>query len=217
MRILNLYAGIGGNRKLWDEKHEVVAVENDPAIAEIYKQHFPNDTVIVGDAHEYLRQHFKEFDFIWSSPPCQTHSDIRQNIGVRFKGFEPLYPDMKLYEEIIFLMSNAKCKWVVENVRPYYEPLIKGQLVQRHLFWSNFEISGIKIEPDGIHKASIADLQKKHGYDLSKYKLPNKRKALRNCVHPKLGKHILNCATGNATPMLPGVEPPRPTKMPSSL
>ena len=27
MRILNLYAGIGGNRKLWGEEHEVTAVE----------------------------------------------------------------------------------------------------------------------------------------------------------------------------------------------
>ena len=193
MKILNLYAGIGGNRKLWGNKHDVVAVENDPAIAEIYKNHFPNDTVIIGDAHEYLRRHFKEFDFIWSSPPCQTHSDIRQNLGVRFKGLEPKFPDMKLYEEIIFLMNNAQCKWVVENVRPYYKPLIKGQLVQRHLFWSNFEITDIKIAPDGIHKASIGDLQRNTGFDLSNYRLTNKRQVLRNCVSPELGKHILDC------------------------
>jgi DNA (cytosine-5)-methyltransferase 1 len=118
VKILNLYAGIGGNRKLWGDKHEIVAVENDPAIAEVYKDHFPNDTVIVGDAHEYLRQHFKEFDFIWSSPPCQTHSGIRQNIGVRCRGVEPKFPNMVLYEEILFLMYNAECAWVVENVRP---------------------------------------------------------------------------------------------------
>lgn len=28
MKILNLYAGIGGNRKLWGDDHEVTVVEN---------------------------------------------------------------------------------------------------------------------------------------------------------------------------------------------
>ena len=32
MKILNLYAGIGGNRKLWGDEHEVVAVENVPVL-----------------------------------------------------------------------------------------------------------------------------------------------------------------------------------------
>jgi DNA (cytosine-5)-methyltransferase 1 len=49
MKILNLYAGIGGNRRRWDG-HEVTAVEYDPAIAEVYKALYPNDTVVVGDA-----------------------------------------------------------------------------------------------------------------------------------------------------------------------
>lgn len=64
MKILNLYAGIGGNRKLWGDEHEITAVENDPNIAKIYQEFFPNDTVIVGDAHKYLLEHYKEFDFI---------------------------------------------------------------------------------------------------------------------------------------------------------
>lgn len=66
LKILNLYAGIGGNRKLWGDDHEVTAVENVQAIADIYAQLFPNDTVIVGDAHQYLLDHHKEFDFIRS-------------------------------------------------------------------------------------------------------------------------------------------------------
>ena len=43
MRILNLYAGIGGNRKLWGDEHEVTAVEYDSEIAGIYQDFFPND------------------------------------------------------------------------------------------------------------------------------------------------------------------------------
>ncbi len=123
MKILNLYAGIGGNRKLWGDEHEIVAVENDPQIAKIYQDFFPKDKVIVEDAHEFLLQHFKEFDFIWSSPPCQTHSSFRKNICVEFRGTKPKYPDMRLYQEILFLKHHFKGLWLVENVCPYYEPL----------------------------------------------------------------------------------------------
>jgi len=193
MKILNLYSGIGGNRKLWGDEHDITAVELESTIAKIYQDHFPNDTVIIGDAHEYLLKHYKEFDFIWSSPPCQTHSSFRQNICVRYRGTEPKYPDMKLYQEILFLQYNAECKWIVENVKPYYKPLIEPtKILQRHLFWSNFDISDKEFQKDKIRSAQIPDLQKKYGYDLSKYKLSNKRQVLRNCILPELGEFILN-------------------------
>jgi DNA (cytosine-5)-methyltransferase 1 len=38
MKILNLYAGIGGNRKLWGNKHNITAVEFNNTIAEKYKR-----------------------------------------------------------------------------------------------------------------------------------------------------------------------------------
>lgn len=195
-RILNLYAGIGGNRKKW-KNCDVTAVELNPLMANIYKDLFPKDKLIVGDAHEYLRTHYKDFDFIWTSPPCQSHSSFRHNICVRFRGTEAHYPDMKLYEEIIFLKHHARCGWVVENVKPYYEPLIKGNLIQRHLFWSNFEIPNIEMKKDVIRTTQIPDLEKHHGYDLSKYKLPNKRQVLRNCVYPELGEYVLGCYAKN--------------------
>ena len=53
VRVLNLYAGIGGNRKYW-ENVEVTAIEYNEEIANVYKQLHPNDNVIVADAHEYL-------------------------------------------------------------------------------------------------------------------------------------------------------------------
>lgn len=199
MKILNLYAGIGGNRKLWGDEHDVTAVELDKKIASIYEDFFPNDTVIVGDAHEYLLEHFEEFDFIWSSPPCQTHSSFRQNICVRFRGTEPKYPDMKLYQEILFLQANFDGKWVVENVKPYYKPLVAPTTeLQRHLFWANFAIPNAEFKTDKIRTAQIPDLQKQHGFDLSGYKISNKRQVLRNCVFPKVGLHILN-SIGNDT------------------
>lgn len=195
MRILNLYAGIGGNRKLWGDEHEITAVELNSDLAKIYQDYYPNDTVIVADAHQYLLEHYKEFDFIWSSPPCQTHSSFRFNINVRFRGTPPKYPDMTLYEEIVFLQYHApeELKWVIENVRPYYKPLIKPtNVLQRHLFWSNFDLPDKEFIKDNIRSAQIPDLQIKHGYDLSNYKISNKRQILRNCVDAELGLHILD-------------------------
>lgn len=193
IKILNLYCGIGGNRKLW-ENVEVTAVENDEQIAFIYKQLYPQDKVYIQDAHNFLeRVDLNEYDFIWSSPPCQTHSSFRQNICVRYRGTIAKYPDMRLYQEILFLKYNFNGKWLVENVKPYYEPLIKPtQTLQRHLFWSNFEIPQKEFKKDNIRKAQIPDLQKKYGFDLNNYKLKNKRQVLRNCVEPEIGKYILN-------------------------
>ena len=37
LKVLNLYAGIGGNRKLW-ENVEVTAVEIEPDIATVYQE-----------------------------------------------------------------------------------------------------------------------------------------------------------------------------------
>ncbi len=195
MRILNLYAGIGGNRKLWTDD-DITAVELDPAIAAIYSDLFPNDKVIVADAHEYLLNHYMNYDFIWTSPPCQSHSSFRQNIGVRYRGVKPIYPDMKLWQEIIFLQNNCTAKWVVENVKPYYPVLIKPSTeLQRHLFWSNFDIPAATFQKDKIRTAQIPQLSALHGFNLDKYKLSNKRQVLRNCVFPELGKHVRNSVT----------------------
>ena len=49
LKVLNLYAGIGGNRRLWGGC-EVTAVEYSPEIAQVYGQLYPQDTVVVGDA-----------------------------------------------------------------------------------------------------------------------------------------------------------------------
>lgn len=199
MKILNLYAGIGGNRKLWNEVKqdiEVTAVELNPEIAKIYHDFFPNDKMIVTDAHEYLLNHFKEYDFIWSSPPCPTHSDIRR-CGVHRGIFEPVYPDMQLYQEIILLKHFSKNLFVIENVRSYYEPLIKPTKLERHYFWSNFSIKQAKISKKNIVRDHVKPTDIIFGYDLKDYRIDNKIKLLRNLVNPEVGKHIFNCAINN--------------------
>lgn len=191
MRILNLYAGIGGNRKLWGDEHQVTSVEYNPAIAAVYADLFPQDELVVGDAHQYLLDHYNEFDFVWSSPPCQSHSSFRFNIGVRYRGVEAKYPDMTLYEEIVFMEYHAKNYWVIENVVPYYGAMREPKKIGRHLYWSNFELPEAPDLKDNIRGAQIPDLQELHGYDLSGYKLPNKRQVLRNVVSPEIGLSIL--------------------------
>ena len=186
MKILNLYAGIGGNRRLWGEEHEITAIEIDPNIAKIYQDFFPKDKVIITDAHQYLSEHFEEFDFIWSSPPCPSHSRVRKATRQQNK---PIYPDMKLYEEILLLQGYFNGKYCVENVVGWYEPLIKPQEIARHYFWTNFYINPIKIITRG-HDDGNEVLSKIKGFDLSKYSGVNKTLILRNCVEPETGLHI---------------------------
>jgi DNA (cytosine-5)-methyltransferase 1 len=205
VRILNGWAGIGGNRKNWGDEHEVTAVEFDPAIAAVYQKLYPNDTVIVGDAHEYLRLHYMEFDFIWASTVCKSHSRMRFHMRVQKDGIEAVYPDLRLYEVILFLRHHFTGGWVVENVIPYYEPLIPAtKQINRHLYWSNFDIPAFEKSQENLRRAQIPDLEQLHGFDLSAFDLPNKREALRNCVPPAVGEHILDAYLGQLVPATGG-------------
>jgi len=194
MKILNLYACLGGNRYKWNEVKddiEVTAVELDEELARLYQQRFPNDKVIVADAHQYLLEHFEKFDFIWSSPPCPTHSRmILRKANRKYK-----YPDMKLYEEIILLNKFYKGYYCIENVIPYYNPLIPGKQRGRHLYWTNFRLPNILSErksPEMKGKGSIDRFSKFHNYDFYKYKGKQHRgKLSRNLVDYEAGKTIL--------------------------
>jgi DNA (cytosine-5)-methyltransferase 1 len=196
MKILNLYAGIGGNRKLWGDNHEITAVELNPEIAKIYQDFFPNDKMIITDAHEYLLEHYKEYDFIWASPPCPSHSKIRNEAGVGRGQNKPIYPDMKLYEEIILMQHLSKLKnngfngvYCIENVIGYYKPLVIPQEIGLHYFWANFRIQKFDIKTRE-HQSSNKKLMQLKGFDI------NNKILLRNCTEPELGLHILNCAMG---------------------
>jgi DNA (cytosine-5)-methyltransferase 1 len=203
-KILNLYACLGGNRYKWDEVQdnlEITAVELDPELAKLYQERFPNDKVIVGDAHQYLLDHYKEFDFIWSSPPCPTHSRVRISQKNR-DTFIDKYPDLKLYEEILLLKHNFKGKYCVENVIPYYTPLIPAKKRGRHLYWTNFNLPnnlGERDEGKGLvgskQKNEVMKLCDFHNYNFFEYK-GNQRidKIARNLVDYEAGKTILEIA-----------------------
>jgi DNA (cytosine-5)-methyltransferase 1 len=206
-KVLNLYACLGGNRYKWDEvakeagiDMEVTAVELDTEAARLYQERFPNDIVIVADAHQYLLDHYKEFDFIWSSPPCPSHTRI--NISQKNRdNWKPKYPSMMLYEEILFLQNFYSGKFVIENVIPYYEPLIPAQKRGRHLYWTNFTLpSNINERPAvgiGTGKNEVKRLCEFHNYDFYKYKGNQPvNKMARNLVDYEAGKTIFETALG---------------------
>ena len=196
LKVLNLYACLGGNRYKWTDC-DVTAVELDPELARMYQERFPNDNVIIGDAHQFLLDHYKEYHFIWTSPPCPTHSKAR---FARHENLVSSYPDMKLYQEIIFLDNHFKGKYVVENVIPYYTPLIPGKKRGRHLYWSNFNIPTIlskrKVQV-GSGVDEVKKLSKFHEIDLNDYKgNQRKDKIARNLVDYEAGKTIFDVVKG---------------------
>jgi len=201
MKVLNLYACLGGNRYKWNEVKsdiEVTAVELDPECARLYQERFPNDKVIVADAHQYLLDHYKEYDFIWSSPPCPTHSRLQISLKTKSK---MKYPDMKLYQEIIFLDNFFKGKYCVENVIPFYDVLMPAKKRGRHLYWTNFNLpnilSGIK-NPDFTRiKNHIEVMSDYHNYDFNKYNgKQSKSKMSNNLVYFEDGKIIFETMLG---------------------
>ena len=209
MKILNLYACLGGNRYKWDEVAEelgitieVTAVELDPELARMYQERFPNDKVIVADAHQYLLDHYKEFGFIWSSPPCPTHSRMKLNQAKGTGNHKPVFPDIKLYEEIIFLKHYFSGKYCIENVIPYYEPLIPAKKKGRHLYWTNFnlpnDLNG-KVPPSAWGQPGLGILERYHEIDIimKDYKAEKRKDSMiNNLVDYRAGKTILETALG---------------------
>ena len=200
MKILIGYAGIGGESELWNDSiHDIHYVEIDPKIAQVITDRKPKRTVIIGDAVEFLLAHYEEYDFIWLSPPCQANSRMIRS----GKNRKPRLPDLKLYELKIFLDYNFKGKYVIENVVPYYRPVIEPTIkIGRHLFWANFNITQFKMKQPknfimlGTVKGS-EQLKEWLGihYEGNIYYNGNHDpcQVLRNCVHPELGMHVFRC------------------------
>lgn len=144
-----------------------------------------------------MEKNYKEFDFIWASPPCTTHTRMRNNSWLK-----KVLPDLRLYSIIIFLDRFFDGFWVVENVISHYKPIIRPTIIlDRHYFWSNFPLKEKKYnKPKGNFKnlpkevlceylqiePSIIDLFKDKNWKTH----DGKRQILRNCVSPELGKDI---------------------------
>ena len=182
MKILNLYAGIGGNRTLWGDEHEITAIEINSDIASEYKYKFPNDEVIKTDSHQFLLHNYQNYDFIWSSPPCPSHSRLC------YSQKEKRYAEMSLYQQIILLKSWFKGKYAIENVVPYYDYLIEPNvMIGRHPYWTNFKVQPLEVKNIDVSRSTKEELSEYLGMPIPRI---NGALLLRNSVEPKVGKHI---------------------------
>lgn len=191
MKVLNAFCGLGGNRRLWPEDVHVTGVDSHPEVLKQYANLHPGDEVICCDAYRFIEAQFASFDFIWASPPCQTHSRLaRANCRTT-----PKFPDFRLYELIIFLRTWLECPFVVENVVPFYRPLVPGFKIGRHMFWSNRYIPQLSVDSDSaLLSMSLDELRKELRMEsVPRLYLDNHcgEQVFRNCVHPELGLKIL--------------------------
>ena len=102
---------------------------------------------------------------------------------------------MKLYQEIIFLDKIYVGKYVVENVIPYYQPLIPAQKRHRHLYWANFNLPKVLTTRKSISWQQATNELSMwcdfHEYDFKKYEGKQRRnKIARNLVDYEAGKTI---------------------------
>jgi DNA (cytosine-5)-methyltransferase 1 len=105
---------------------------------------------------------------------------------------------MNLYEEILFLDQFYDGDWVVENVQPWYDELIPGTEIGRHIFWSNYHIPRIREPERDFEFSSPTEANKERLEDWLGITVPDTiylenndpSQVLRNAVHPELGRHV---------------------------
>ena len=193
MRILDLFAGVGGTSKgihraaaEQNVKLEYVAIDYDPSVLYAHQKFCPEDFTILRNAWNY---DFSGYDFIWASPPCQSHSVLNYTLR-RYD------PDMRLYELIKKLRNSGK-DFIVENVHPYYQPPIPWNFeVNRHVFWSNLPIPSFRVveKRKAFGELGVTDLLDYHGVDKSVLShvrgAQRRRQLLRNMVNPEISRRI---------------------------
>ena len=212
IKLLNLFSGIGGNTyTLNRDRFEVTHIEHNVEVAEECELQNPQDIVIMDDAWEYVHDYDK-YDYLWASPPCQTHTGL--NNALHGQGRRRL-PDFRLYALITYLKHFVKTPWVVENVKPYYQDLAMIRptaVLSRHWYWSNynligerykqnpFNVTNARPKKDGKRMTSKEHrdkLQEYLGITLTKLRYidgKNPSQILSNCVHPDEGKYLIEQA-----------------------
>lgn len=192
MKVLNAYAGIGGNRHLWPASWKITAIELDERVAAEYARRYPDDTVLVEDAHAFVMDRAAEFEAVWTSPPCPTHSRLAKTVAARTGA--ALEPDPRLWEEVEFLRELGG-RYVVENVHTYYAPPIAPDVVTaRHYYWTNNPPAMLT----ALHGTGILCPDTRMAEYAEAYGLPpiphralrDSRKAMRNAVVPHEGLEL---------------------------
>jgi len=208
VRVLDLYAGLGGTdkgiRKVAAEKNiklDYYAIEIDPAVCQAHKKNHLESNVICADVKDWLDK-VTDFDFVWASPPCQTHSI--NNYSNKAIGYKTKPVDWSLWHVIDILQRAETIPFVVENVKIWYnEPFKHNFKLDRHYFWTN-----LQLVPFDYHKKpakewchiSVKDWQEYH--QLEPATTGDKRQQLRNCVHWSIAAGIFEQFLEPRSPIL---------------
>ena len=97
--------------------------------------------------------------------------------------------------------ARFKGGFVIENVIPYYTPLIPAQKRHRHLYWTNFKLpsklSDRKAPQIGAGDNEVSKWCKFHDYNFRQYKGEQPvQKMARNLVDYEAGRTILETYLG---------------------
>lgn len=147
-RLLDLFSGAGGAGMGYHRAgFDVVGVDINPQPNYPFEFH-------QGDALEYVAEHWREFDAIHASPPCQNYLNLgKVNVA---QGRDYDHPD--LIGPTRLLLTATGLPWVIENVADASKQMrspvrICGTALhlplRRHrLFEANMPIAGLACRHD---------------------------------------------------------------------
>ncbi len=208
LRILDLFCGVGGVARGFQKyllengiEFEYYAVDINDAILLAHRILNPHSVTLKRDAYSFTDHELRSYDFIWASPPCESHSRLMWIYNKNQpEKWEP--PDKKLWQ-LIERLYRLGIPFVVENVRPYYRPPMRPtSYVCRHALWSNlsippFDYSRINIDffehiKDDVHK--LVEYHELNGVAERIIKtiggVRKARDALRDMVHHRVSYEI---------------------------
>ncbi len=160
-RLLDLFSGAGGSARGYQlAGFYVVGVDINP------QPRYAGEEFHQADAFEYLAEHYREFDAIHASPPCQGYCLMNKGL-LQSMGIHKAHP--MLIEPTRQALQAAGLPYVIENVEqaPLINPLKLcgssfGLLVQRHrLFESNVFLFGMPC----LHSLQVADKPALHRHN----------------------------------------------------
>lgn len=120
-RILDLFCGAGGLSYGMEKNpyfKTVVALDNDPTVAETFKKNMPDSHVIIGDITDcnvkkelIKKSQFLHVNMIVGGPPCQGYSNKGKKLGLAD-------PRNFLFREYLSLVKEIKPEvFIIENVK----------------------------------------------------------------------------------------------------
>lgn len=147
MKALDLFCGLGGwSDGLAMEGFEVLGVEIEPKIAELYKH-----KVIVVDVRDLDGKDFKGYDLIVGSPPCREFTQLPDHSitkkGVARAWVNPKNPKEGLKNVHAFLKIVKEGHprfWLMENVSGLCSHIHINPTLETHLSYSEKGFKAMK-------------------------------------------------------------------------